>query len=105
MSVPFGPLVVTLNDVTPQIRRTFEPFTDPRQGKNTRYTLVDAGLSACSVFFMQSPSLLEYQRRLEQAHGKNKRPNPLCLPPISYALWRKQSVIPAWIAGNQNTGM
>ena len=71
MSVPFGPLVVTLNDVTPQIRRTFEPFTDPRQGKNTRYTLVDAGLSAFSVFFMQSPSFLEYQRRLEQAQGKN----------------------------------
>ena len=59
MSVPFGPFALTLDDITQQIRRTFEQFTDPRQGKNTRYTLVDAGLSAFSVFFMQSPSFLE----------------------------------------------
>lgn len=71
MSVPFGPLVLTLDDITHQIRRTFEQFTDPRQGKNKHYTLVDAGLSAFSVFFMQSPSFLEYQRSLEQTHGKN----------------------------------
>jgi hypothetical protein len=32
---------------------------------------VDAGLSAFSVFFMQSPSFLDYQRSLEQAQGKN----------------------------------
>jgi len=71
MSVPFGPCGLTLDDITHQIRRTFEQFTDPRQGKNTRYTLVDAGLSAFSVFFMQSPSFLEYQRSLEQARGKS----------------------------------
>ena len=66
MSVPFGRAVLTLDDITRQIRRTFEQFTDPRRGKNIRYTLVDAGLSAFSVFFMQSPSFLEYQRRLDQ---------------------------------------
>ena len=71
MSAPFGPLALTLDDITQQIRRTFEQFTDPRRGKNTRYTLVDAGLSAFSVFFMQSPSFLEYQRSLEQAHGRS----------------------------------
>ncbi len=71
MSVPFGPLVLTLDDITQQIRDTFEQFTDPRQGKNTRYTLVDAGLSAFSVFFLQSPSFLEYQRSLDQRLGKN----------------------------------
>jgi len=71
MSVPFGRAVLTLDDITKQIRRTFEQFTDPRRGKNTRYTLVDAGLSAFSVFFMQSPSFLEYQRSLDQRLGKN----------------------------------
>jgi hypothetical protein len=71
MSVPFGPSVLTLDDITKQIRSTFAQFTDPRRGKNTRYTLVDAGLSAFSVFFMQSPSFLEYPRSLEQAQGKN----------------------------------
>src|SRR5512144_834859 len=71
MSVPFGPFVLTLDDITRHLRRTFEQFTDPRQGQNTRYTVVDAGLSAFSVFFMQSPSFLEYQRRLEQAYGNS----------------------------------
>jgi hypothetical protein len=71
MSVPFGRAVLTLDDITKQIRRTFEQFTDPRRGKNTRYTLVDAGLSAFSVFFMQSPSFLEYQRSLDQRLGRN----------------------------------
>jgi len=71
MSVPFGPFVLTLDDITKQIRRTFAQFTDPRKGKNTSYTMADAGLSAFSVFFMQSPSFLEYQRSLDQRLGKN----------------------------------
>jgi hypothetical protein len=71
VSVPFGRFVVTLDDITKQIRRTFAQFTDPRKGKSTRYTMVDAGLSAFSVLFMQSPSFLEYPRSLEQAQGNN----------------------------------
>ena len=71
MSAPFGPYVLTLDGITKQMRRTFETFIDPRKGKNTSYTMVDAALSAFSVFFTQSPSFLEYQRSLEQAHGDN----------------------------------
>jgi len=71
MSAPFGPLVLTLDDVTKRMRRTFEGFTDPRKGKNTTYTMVDAALSAFAVFFLQSPSFLEYQRSLEQTRGEN----------------------------------
>jgi hypothetical protein len=71
MSAPFGPFVLTLDDITQQIRSTFENFIDPRRGKNTRYTMVDAALSAFSVFFMQSPSFLEYQRNLEQTRKEN----------------------------------
>jgi hypothetical protein len=59
MSVPFGPFALTLGDITKRLRQTFEGFTDPRTGKNTTYTRVDAALSAFSVFFMQSPSFLE----------------------------------------------
>lgn len=71
MSVPFGPFALTLDDITKQMRGTFEGFTDPRQGKNKSYTMVDAALSAFSVFFTPSPSFLEYQRGLEQVHGDN----------------------------------
>lgn len=71
MSAPFGPYVLTLSDITRKIRETFEGFVDPRTGQNSRYTLVDAALSAFSVFFMQSPSFLEYQRCMEQSRGEN----------------------------------
>lgn len=71
MSAPFGPFVLTLDDITKQMRDTFETFIDPRKGKNRSYTMVDAALSAFSVFFTHSPSFLEYQRSLEQTQGNN----------------------------------
>ena len=36
MSASFGPVVLTLDDITEQIRGTFETFIDPRKGKNRR---------------------------------------------------------------------
>jgi hypothetical protein len=71
MSAPFGPFVLTLDDITKQMRGTFDGFTDPRRGKNKTYTMVDAALSAFSVFFTQSPSFLEYPLSLEQTQGNN----------------------------------
>ena len=38
---------------------------------NTRYTIQDAVLGAFGIFFTQSPSFLEYQRRLQQTKGRN----------------------------------
>ena len=35
------------------------------------YSLTEAGLSAFSVFFMQSPSFLEFQRTMQKTQGKN----------------------------------
>ena len=71
MSFPFGPNALTLSDLAKQLRMTFQTFTDKRRGKNTRYTIEDAALSAFSVFFMQSPSFLEYQRTMQEAHVKS----------------------------------
>ena len=36
---------------------------------NTRYTIQNAALGAFGIFFMQSPSFLEYQRQLNQRQG------------------------------------
>lgn len=58
--MPFGPYALTLDGITQQMRSTFAGFTDPRKGKNTTDTMVDAALSAFSVFFTPSPSFLEY---------------------------------------------
>ena len=66
MSAPFGKNALTFSDVVKQLRTTFETFTDRRTGKNTTYSLTDAGLSAFSVFFMQSPSFLEFQRAMQK---------------------------------------
>jgi hypothetical protein len=40
-------------------------------GNNQRYVIGDAGLSAFSVFFLQSPSFLDYQRRMQKERGRN----------------------------------
>ena len=71
MSAPFGKNALTFSDVVNQLRTTFETFSDPRTGKNTSYTMTDAGLSAFSVFFMQSPSFLDFQRTMQETQGKN----------------------------------
>jgi hypothetical protein len=57
----------------------------PEQRKaspNTRYRIADAALSACGIFFTQSPSFLEYQRRLAHSRGQNNVRNLLGLAQI-----------------------
>jgi hypothetical protein len=54
------------------IRSTLDGLPDHRRESNgTKYKMGDAGLSAFSVFFSQSPSILDWQIRMQQAHGKN----------------------------------
>ena len=55
-----------------QIRSTFSALPDCRkQGNNQKYAVEDAALSAFSVFFTQSPSFLDYQRRMQKHHNRN----------------------------------
>jgi hypothetical protein len=42
-----------------------------KAGPKTRYAIQDAALGAFGMFFTQSPSFLEYQRRLQHTHGNN----------------------------------
>ena len=44
---------------------------DKRSGGNSRYRMADIGLSAFSVFFMQSPSFLAHQRVLAERCGRS----------------------------------
>ena len=50
-------------------RQTLESLPDKRTGKNSRYGMEDAALSAFSVIFTQSRSFLSYQRTMEQTKG------------------------------------
>ena len=54
-----------------RVREVLEQLPDGRRGKSRHYSMADAGLSAFSMFFMQCPSFLEYQRRMQQQQGRN----------------------------------
>ena len=59
------------------LRGCCQSLPDPRQGGDVRYTMADIGLSAFSLFFMQSPSFLAHQRRLEEGQGRSNCQNGL----------------------------
>jgi hypothetical protein len=48
-----------------------EQFPEHRSGKNNRYELLDAGMGAFSVFFIQSPSFLAHQREMNLRKGRS----------------------------------
>lgn len=53
-----------------RLKQACESFPDLRTGKNSVYDLVDAGMSAFSVFFTQSPSFLAHQRDMKLRKGR-----------------------------------
>lgn len=66
MSVPW-PFVLTFDDITQQLCRTFEGFIDQPPGKNTRYRLVDAGLRVRLLFSPIGPERI-------RAHSPKRLP-------------------------------
>jgi len=52
-------------------RRTAQLPDHRKKGPNTRYAIHDAALGAFGIFFTQSPSFLEDQRRLQHTTGHN----------------------------------
>jgi hypothetical protein len=52
-------------------RDVLQTLPDKRTGKNSRYGMEDAALSAFSVFFTQSPSFLSYQRTMADTKGRS----------------------------------
>lgn len=54
------------------IAEVFKRLPDTRRGGNNQsYTIADAAMSAFSAFFTQSPSFLDYQRRMQKEKGQN----------------------------------
>jgi hypothetical protein len=60
-----------LESLLGSLRRCCETFPDPRRGSNATYKIADIGMAAFSVFFMQSPSFMAHQRRLQDGHGRS----------------------------------
>jgi hypothetical protein len=63
--------VSALEVILSDLREVCVGLDDKRQGQKCRYSMADIGLAAFSVFFMQSPSFLEHQRRLEAGHRRS----------------------------------
>ena len=53
------------------LRRSLKRVPEHRTGRNIQYQILDAGLGAFSVFYMQSPSFLAHQRHMQQRQGRN----------------------------------
>jgi hypothetical protein len=53
------------------LRSRLDGLPDQRRGLNTIYPIGNIGMSAFSVFFMQSPSFLAHQKLLEQGYGRS----------------------------------
>ena len=57
------------DQIIKSFRLAIQSFPDIRTGKNSTYTMEDIVLSAFSVFFIQSPSFLAYQRTMKKING------------------------------------
>ena len=64
-------LELSQKSLVTMIRERLSGLTDVRTGKNSRYELSDAALSAFAVFFLQNPSFLAQQINLQKDKGKN----------------------------------
>ena len=53
------------------VRDTLGGLPDARTGLNTRYSMADIAMSAFSVFFLQCPSFLDFQRTAGREKGTN----------------------------------
>jgi hypothetical protein len=64
--------LLRFDDLQAIFHRSIAPLPDQRKpSPNTRYTIQDAVRGAFGLFFTQSPSFLESQRRLQHTTGRN----------------------------------
>jgi hypothetical protein len=65
-------ICLTFSTLLGSLHNAIDQMVDPRKpSNNTNYSIKDAVLSAFSVFFMQCPSFLEYQRQMQSRKGQD----------------------------------
>ena len=63
--------IFTFNKMVKTFHQVLNTFPDTRTGTNTSVEIRDAALGAFSLFFMQNPSFLDYQKSMQKTKGKN----------------------------------
>ena len=58
-------------DTIHELGELFAVFTDVRKGKNCHYTMRDIVMSGFSLFHMQCPSFLHFQRKVLEQKGRS----------------------------------
>jgi hypothetical protein len=66
---------LALKRLLKELQGIFDEFPDKRTGQNNRYEMVDAGMGAFSVFFMQCASFLEHQEEMKRLKGRSNAGN------------------------------
>lgn len=62
---------LALSKIIAHFRESWQGLPDYRKANNnTQYSIGDAGMAAFSMFFMQTPSFLAYQRTMAQSKGR-----------------------------------
>jgi len=69
--VASGGAALQFDELIAGLREEAGAFPDRRMGKNTQYSITDIALSAFSVFFLQSPSFLDFQRTMGRSKGRH----------------------------------
>ena len=59
------------DDFIQQLREQAASYTDKRTGQNTQYEIADIVMAAFSIFFIQAPSFLSGQEKMELLRQKN----------------------------------
>ena len=62
---------LTLDSLLASFRQAASALPDTRPGSNKRYSLADAACSALAPFFMQDPSFLAFQRRMQDSEARS----------------------------------
>ena len=60
-----------LESLIEAIGKVCAALPDKRRGRNCHFPIADIGMAAFAVFFMQSPSFLAHQRRLQDGQGRS----------------------------------
>ena len=69
--VASGGAWLQFDELISELRETVGGFPDNRVGANTHYAMADIALSAFSVFFLQCPSFLDFQRTMGRNKGRH----------------------------------
>ena len=63
--------LVKFKEMLAGVHHSMEAIPEHRRGRNTQYSIADAGLSAFSTFFLQSPSFLAFQKQMKKQQGRD----------------------------------